>query len=202
MSASPRAQAPGGGPRGPAPGDDDSPSGLAQRAVAGLAALLAALSALAVAGIVVILVFSAVQRYVLTRPMPETEELAGFLFVALAFLSIADGFVRNRQIRIEMVWRKLPARLQGWATIAGHVMTLAVLALIARELYGFAWSSLEFGSRSDNADLLMWPWMMVMPLGMALLALAVVARIAVDLRRIRTGRPVVEAEAASATDPE
>lgn len=202
MNAAPRAPAPGGGSRGGVAGDDDSPSGLAQRAISGLASLLSALSALAVAGIVVILVFSAVQRYLLTRPMPETEELAGFLFVALAFLSIADGFVRNRQIRIEMVWRKLPPRLQGWATVAGHLLTLVVLALIARELYGFAWSSLEFGSRSDNADILMWPWMMVMPFGMAMLALAVVARIAVDLRRIRSGRPVVETEAASATDPE
>lgn len=202
MNASPRAKAPGREPRGPAPGDDDSASGLAQRALAGLASLLAALSALAVGAIVVVLVFSAVQRYALARPMPETEELAGFLFVALAFLSIADGFVRNRQIRIEMVWRKLPVRVQGWATIAGHLLTLAVLALLARELFGFARVSMEFGSRSDNADILMWPWMMLMPLGIVTLALAVAVRIAVDLRRMRTRRPVVEAEAASAPTPE
>ena len=46
---------------------------------------LAAAAALAVAGIVLILVFSSVQRYALDQPIPATEELAGYLFVAFTF---------------------------------------------------------------------------------------------------------------------
>ena len=153
---------------------------------------LSALAAIAVAAIVVILVFSSVQRYALAQPIPATEEIAAYLFVCCAFLSMMDGLVNRRHIRLLILWKRLPQSLQGWAMIAGHVATLLVLAAIIQETFSFAWQSWEYGARSYVASLLEWPWMMVIPVSLTTLALAIVARILGDLDRIFCGESMPE----------
>lgn len=156
------------------------------------ARLLASLAALAVAGIVVILVFSSLQRYLLDRPVPATEELAAYLFVACAFLSMMDGLVNGRHIRLLPVWRNMPAKLQGWALIAGHLLAITILLLPVRETFNFAWQSYQFGARSYVANLLEWPWMMIIPFSLATLAVAIFARMLGDLDRTLKGLPMRE----------
>ena len=146
--------------------------------------LLTAAAALSVGGIVIILVFSSMQRYILASPIPETEELAAFLFVALAFFSITEGFMSDRQIRIALVWRKLPQAMQGWMMILGHVLTIVVVGILIQQLFDFAWQSYQFNSRSYVADIIEWPWMMIMPFSLFVMCLGVVARILVDLDRV------------------
>ena len=159
-----------------------------------LAALLSILAALSVAAIVVVLVFSSVQRYALSRPIPATEEIAAYLFVACAFLSMMDGLVKGRHIRLLPLWKRLPQAAQGWAMVVGHVAALFVLAILIRQTFDFAWQSRIYGSRSYVANLLEWPWMMIIPLSLATLALAILARIAGDLGRIARAEPMPEAE--------
>ena len=157
-----------------------------------LARFLAVLAALAVAGIVVILVFSSLQRYLLDQPIPATEELAAYLFVACAFLSMMDGLVNGRHIRLLPVWRNLPSGLQGWTMIAGHLLAIAVLVLLIRETFDFAWQSYQFGARSYVANLLEWPWMMIIPFSLATLAIAIFARMLGDLDRTLNSVPLRE----------
>lgn len=169
----------------------------AEAGVAGLSWAMTALAAIAVALIVAILLFSAVQRYILASPFPQTEELAAFLFVVVAFFSIPLGFLKGRQIRIVVLWRKLPQGAQGWAMLLGHLLTIFVLVMVIRETGAFSHLSYEFASRSWNADFLEWPWQAVIPGSLAVLVLAVAARFLVDLARILAGRPVVVAEDAA-----
>lgn len=158
-----------------------------------LARILSIIAALAVAAIVVVLVFSSFQRYVLTSPIPATEEIAAYLFVMVAFLAIMEGMVAGRQIRVLPVWQRLPLRLQGWTMIAGHVLSLGVLVILIRETFAFAWASYQFGARSYVANLLEWPWMMIIPLALSALALALLARLLEDLDHVLKGEPVSEA---------
>ncbi|MCP5368569.1 MAG: TRAP transporter small permease [Hyphomicrobiales bacterium] len=164
--------------------------------------LMSAAAALSVAGIVAILVFSSLQRYMLAQPIPETEELAAFLFVTVAFLSVPEGFTSNRQIRVLLVWRKLPDRAQGWAMVLGHLLTIAVLVMLIVQLRDFAAMSYEFQSRSYVSDFIMWPWMAVIPVSLGVLCLAVAARALVDLHAVLSGAPVREARAATELEPE
>lgn len=164
----------------------------AERAVAALSRIMGVTAALAVAGIVVLLVSSSVRRYVLGSPVPFTEELTALLFAALSFLSIVEGFVHDRQIRVGILWRKLPHPLRNWTMIAGHVFTLVVLGWLARWTFEFALVSVELGSRTYVSGLLLWPWMMLIPVSLALLCLAVVVRTLVDLRATLRGEPVRE----------
>ena len=79
--------------------------------------------------IVVLLVVSSLQRYVIGSPIPITEELAGLLFLGSAFLSLAYGFTQNRHVRLELLWRLLRSPWREVAELMGLV--LAVVALIA-----------------------------------------------------------------------
>ena len=164
---------------------------------------MTAVSALAVAGIVLVLVFSSLQRYVLSSPIPATEEIAAYLFVAMSFLAMVGGMVERRHIRILVVWRLLPVRWQSWMMFAGHVGAIAVLGILFWQTYAFAWSSYQFGARSYVADLPEWPWMMLIPVSLALLSLAVALRALGDLDRALDGAPTPEGvvvEGAEAVD--
>ena len=147
-------------------------------------------ASLAVAAIVLLLVGSTSQRYFIGSPFPFTDELGALLFVVIAFMSATEGFLSDRQIRIELVWRALPERVQGWAMIAGHAISLAVLWIILWETWRFATLSFELGSRSLIMEFILWPWMAVIPFSIAVLMLAIAARILVDLHAVLTGQPV------------
>ncbi|MGB6116906.1 MAG: TRAP transporter small permease [Mesorhizobium sp.] len=161
-----------------------------------IARALSIIAAVAVAAIVLLLIWSSLQRYVIAHPTPIAEELASLLFVAVAFLAIMEGMVAARQIRVLPIWLRMPARLQPWLMVIGHVMSIIVLLIIVKQTTDFALSSYEYGSRSYVANLIEWPWMMVIPVALAALILALAARFLKDLDRAIRGEAVPEAKAA------
>lgn len=147
-------------------------------------------ASLAVAAAAVLLVTSSVQRYVIGSPIPITQEVGSLLFVVIAFMSATDGFLSDRQIRVELLWHVLPQRVQGWALIAGHAFAIAVLSIVLWETWRFTKLSFELGSRSLIMEFALWPWMAVIPLSVGILMLAMAARVLVDVHAVLTGRPV------------
>lgn len=145
--------------------------------LAGLAARVAAVGILA---IVVLLVLSSLQRYVMGAPIPITEELAGLLFLASAFLSLVYGFTENRHVRLELLWRMLASPWRELAELLG--LLLAVIALVALIIVTFdlGVDSFRGGHLSEMTEILLWPWRMLMSFGLGLLLLAVIVRIAMQ----------------------
>lgn len=160
-----------------------------------------AVSALAVATIVVVLTFSSLQRYVLETPIPATEEIAAYLFVILAFLSVVGGFVERRHIRVLPLWHRLPVAAQGWTILLGHLAAIVTLAFVIRETFIFAWQSRAYGARSYVADMIEWPWMMVVPVALAMFALTLALRMVIDLDRILRREPPPEARRSAEPEP-
>ena len=163
-----------------------------------LARVLSIAAAIAVAAIVIILVWSSFQRYILVHPIPAAEELASFLFVAVAFLAMMEGMVAGRQIRVLPVWQKLPQRYQAWAMVAGHVLSIGILGIIIKQTADFALSSYDYGARSYVANLLEWPWMMIIPVALAALAFSLFSRLLTDIDKALRGEPLREAQASDA----
>lgn len=159
-----------------------------------IAKLLSCLAALAVALIVAVLVWSSVQRYVLVRPIPAAEEIASYLFVVVAFLAAMEGMVAGRQIRVLPIWVKLPPRFQAWLMVVGHVLSIGVLAILIKQTADFALSSYQYGARSYVANLVEWPWMMVIPVALAALAFALFSRLMGDIVRAARGERLREAQ--------
>lgn len=166
---------------------------LAQRVnrAADLAAIaLAGLGAIALLFTAFLLGFASIRRYVVDAPLPFSDELVGFLLVCIAFLAIADGFMKGRQVRLLFLWKLLPPRVRNIAYLAGHVFTLAVLGAIVRESYEFARFSFEIGAKSPVADIIEWPWMAVIPVSVSLLMICVFLRLIADIATVAAGRDV------------
>lgn len=167
------------------------------RAVERLARLCIDLGCVAVVGILVLLVGSSVKRYLLGTPIPITEELAGLLFVAVSFCSMPYGYCARQQIRVLLVWRRLPPRLAAWAAVAGDLAAMAVLGVLIASLWGFTALSHEVGAKSAVSDIPLSPWMALMTAMLALLALALASRSLLNIRDALAGRPVLLVEGKS-----
>jgi TRAP-type C4-dicarboxylate transport system permease small subunit len=159
--------------------------------IAGVAAKgLAALGAVALFGTTFLLAFASIRRYVIDAPLSITDEMVGFLLVSIAFLSVADGFLKGRQVRLLFLWKVLPDRLRDIAYLAGHVFALVVLGTIVTQTYEFARFSLEIGAKSPVADIIEWPWMMVIPVSLVMLMIAIAIRLIADIATVMEGRHI------------
>ena len=146
----------------------------------------------AVAFLVTLLVSGSLGRYLFNAPIAITEELGALLFITLGMLALTEGFVEDRQARIQIVWRLLPRHFRGWAIIVGHGLSIIILAVCVGETFKFAYFSFEVNSKTYIADILLWPWMMLIPFSLGMLALATLVRMLVDLRAVLLGKPVKE----------
>ena len=135
--------------------------------------------------------------YVFGKPISITEEVGALLFVTLAFLSVTEGFMADRQVRIQVLWRLLPARIKGWAMVVGHGLSVIGLVIIIRATWDFAYFSYEVGAETYITEIPVWPWMMLIPASLAILVAATVVRMAVDVHAILIGQPVREAGVSS-----
>jgi TRAP-type C4-dicarboxylate transport system permease small subunit len=107
---------------------------------------------------------STLMRYLLNSPIHFSNELAGLLFFSITFLTIPHVLNINRHINIDMLVRKLPIRVNGYvAFFSGLVMVLFSLVFIY-ESWSFVNFSRTINARSDISGILLWPWMMLMPL--------------------------------------
>ena len=68
-----------------------------------------------------------VSRYLEGSPFAWTDEVAGYLFVALTFFGAASGFARNNHPSITMLTDRVPPRV---ARCLGAVATGGMLALL------------------------------------------------------------------------
>ena len=148
------------------------------RACTWLAELAAKLAACGIVAIVVLLVLSSIRRYVAGSPIPITEELAGLLFLASAFLSLAYGFTQNRHVRLELLWKFLRSPWREAAELIGLVLAIIALVALIIVTYELGIDSLRGGHLSEMTEIVLWPWRLIMSFGLGLLLLAIVVRLA------------------------
>ena len=104
---------------------------------------------------------SVVMRYFVGAPFYFTEELVGLLFCAMSFLSIPMAEVQGLHIRLELLTRNIGHR----GRLAAHLFALIVLVCFCGVLFyhGFNYMLLSYRitARTDAADLLIYPWVIV-----------------------------------------
>lgn len=107
---------------------------------------------------------STLMRYLFNSPVHFSNELAGLLFFSITFLTIPHVLNINRHINIDMVVRNLPAKMNRAVGILSGAVVLLFSAIFVYESWGFVSFSRAIGSRSDISSILLWPWMLLMPL--------------------------------------
>ena len=161
-------------PASPPPTDGRAPRALAraERAVALVTRSAAAVGAAIVIGMVAIVGYAVVKRYVLGAPVTWTDELSGYLVVALVMFGAAEALRRGEHISVDL----LSARLHGgrrrlseaWNNAA--VLAVAVCLLVSSKSM-IAYSA-NFGILSEGyMEMPMWIPQSALVVGCGLVAL-------------------------------
>lgn len=103
------------------------------------------------------------------------HEIAGYCLVAIIFLGLAYTLKMGRHIEISVVTGRLSQRARRWLRIATSSFALAFLGWLF-------WFTLKYAIRSYTLESVsmtalrvpLWPIQMLIPIGLALLALAIV----------------------------
>lgn len=135
----------------------------ADRALRALSRGLLALSAAACAGILGLVLAAVVMRYAVAAPFRFTEELAGLLLSAMAFLALPFAMAENANIRVSLVTDRLGPAGRRLAWVLGQAVMVAFCGIFAWEAWGIAEFTLRLNLSSEQARLPLWPWVMLMP---------------------------------------
>jgi TRAP-type C4-dicarboxylate transport system permease small subunit len=152
---------------------------------AGVAALVAGLATLA---IVLLISYDVVLRAVFARPQLFVDELAGFLEVLVVFGGAAYTFRVGGHVRVDLVTARLPPAARAWlrvVTLALGVVFLAVVVWVTTRSALTAW---RYGRVSAVMLYPLWVPMLLIPLGLALMASAMLSTLGRQLRAA-LGRP-------------
>lgn len=130
-----------------------------------------------------------VGRYFFNAPTDWVVELDGYLLVALVYLAGGYLLLTDSHLRIDLLYRRFPARVRAWTDLAGALAALPFLGLLVWQGGLLAW---EAWGRQDVSVVMAWPlWppYLMVPLGCLLLLLQVLAQGVRTLRRLRDHRP-------------
>jgi TRAP-type C4-dicarboxylate transport system permease small subunit len=128
---------------------------------------LLALSAAACAGILGLVLAAVVMRYAVAAPFRFTEELAGLLLSAMAFLALPFGMSANANIRVTLVTERLGPAARRLFWVVGQAIMVAFCAVFALEAWNIAEFTLRLNLSSEQARLPLGPWVTLMPAAFA-----------------------------------
>jgi len=130
-------------------------------------------------GIIGVLCFEVVARYILNSPTIWGHELSTMFFGALSILAGSYTLRHQGHVRSDVIYRLMPGRVQAFCDVVIFILALVVLAVVLRMAVDFAhhaWRIGEFSNRSVWRPPL-WPIKATIPLAVALLMLQCLAEL-------------------------
>jgi len=155
-----------------------------ERLVAALAWTGAAIATLLVLVTLVIVGYSVVKRYLLGTPVTWTDELSGYLVVAIVMLGAAEALRRGDHISVDLLTSRAGVRIRRlldfWSLLSVAAFTAAIIysaVIMVRFSY-------EFGIYSTGyLGVPMWIPQAVLLAGAVLLLIVALSGIVILLRR-------------------
>ena len=131
---------------------------------------------------VVLICANAFGRYVLAAPIIWAEEVMGYSLVWMVYLGAVQVTSDNGHLSMDLVLRYLPPRWQAIVEFIGHLIFVAVAALIVYQAY---FSIAQFTHHSQIASLPMNVVHSVIPVSFGLMATVVILHAVTRLRGSR-----------------
>jgi TRAP-type C4-dicarboxylate transport system permease small subunit len=140
-------------------------------------------------------------RYFANYPLLGVDEIAGFLQTLVVFWGITYTFRQGGHIRVDLVITHLPAVARGWLRVFTLLLGLGLLAIVTWVTLQTALTSLRYGRVSAVMLYPLWPPMLLIPTGLALMGVAMLADLVRQVR-VLTGPPSGRSEVPPAERPE
>lgn len=158
------------------------------RAIDALLNALGRVASFALLGLVIIVVFDVVTRRFIRLGSTQLQEAEWHLHTILIMFFLGATFIHNQHIRIDLVHDKLSARGKALVELMGILLLLfPFCAITGYYAVEFAYTSFIRNEISQSVDGLPYRWAIksMLPLGIILLALAGVSRLAKSFAVLR-----------------
>ncbi len=162
--------------------DDDTPEILPISGVERVVRLVT-LSGAGIAALLVLIVFGVVSysvfmRYILGTPITFSDELNGFIVVAMVALGAGEVLVRGEHFGVYLLTERVGPRAQWFVDVWGMTSVILVGAAVLYSAILMVQFSYDFGVYSEGyLGVQMWIPQSFLLLGMVILILAALARI-------------------------
>jgi len=155
-----------------------------KRAIYFIVNAFGSLSAIFIAVLAVLVAYSAFSRYVFTKAVAMAGDLTALLFLGISFTAVASTFVAGQHVRFSLVFQKFPRRAQAAANAVCALVALFGLSIFIKLAINFTYESYLLDCHSLTAQIYLVPWMSLMPIGILVLAMALLVFCIDNLRNI------------------
>ena len=133
--------------------------------------------------IVGITVFSVVMRRMVGSPLSYTEEFVGLLLSSALFLALPMVTVKAQHVRVTFLVHVLGARGRGVLAVLAATVTLGFFGWFLLVAWPWLRFAIEGRIKTEASSILLYPWMAVPLLSVALCALLVLTRLVTGSER-------------------
>jgi TRAP-type C4-dicarboxylate transport system permease small subunit len=149
--------------------------------------MMAYAAAVATLLIILLVVSSASMRYLFRTPFNFSEELVGLLFLLSSVLTLPYVAAHKHSIRIMFAANLLPKRWSFLGEIFDYIIILVFSLWFGLASLEYCISTAELGSRSEQADFLLWPWIAALPASSFMLFLVAFVHLLLVMRQGSAG---------------
>lgn len=140
-----------------------------------------------VLGLVVMMGLEMLVRSAFGWSIQFSNEIGGYALVAVTFLSLASGQLLHAYHRVHFLDQRLPPAGRAALRLAFDLGASAVTAVLLFEFVRFEWITWQSGDVAATSLMTpLWLPRLAMPLGVLLLAWALLRTVVADLRRLRS----------------
>ncbi|SNS98621.1 TRAP transporter small permease [Tropicimonas sediminicola] len=153
-----------------------SPAALVAQALRGLALACAIAASLGLAAIVCIISASVVMRK-LGTPLHVTEEVVGLLLSVSLLLALPMVTLRAQHVRVALLYNATRGAGRRALQVLGLVLSLVFFGWLMIEIVPWFEFAFDRNLKTQTSRLLLYPWMAVMPVTVALTMAILLARL-------------------------
>jgi len=136
-----------------------------------------------------------VLRSLFSISLLRADEYAGYIVVALVFLGIPYALHHDALLRVDVVFERLQGRRREAVALLFDLVSLLVTLVLGFYLTRMVITTFERGTFSSTPAMTpLWIPQAVMPLGILLIVIILLARIAGRWRALSGGRPPADAQ--------
>lgn len=117
---------------------------------------------------VIIVLLSVFQRYVLKSPLSFSEELVGLLLCSMLFLSLPHISNSEKHVKINLVFNLLSDRAKLFTSILSSLVMITFCFWMIVETIPWLDFAIRLNLKTENSRLILFPWMGVIPLSLFL----------------------------------
>jgi TRAP-type C4-dicarboxylate transport system permease small subunit len=121
-------------------------------------------------------------RYLLNQPLLGVDEIAGFLQVLVVFWGCAYTFQQGGHIRVDLVTSHLPGPVRAWLRVVTLLLGLVLLGVVCWVTTESMLTAYRYHRVSVVMLFALWPAMLLIPTGLALMGVVMLATLARQLR--------------------